>query len=215
MIVVIGSPHLRFRGSRQEAAGPAVGIGAAAATAGADVELVGKIGDDPAGEVVLLDLAGRSIGHVAILRDPSRPTPETADPDATDADPFEELGGEAQPTDMPAGLVLEPADIDLALRYLPDYRVLVVADPVSAASLAVVVAASRWSGAALIVLVPHGSEPPADVGEATILETPESDPDDAFGSVVGAYAAALDRGEEPAEAFATASQSAGWAAIAD
>lgn len=213
MIVVIGSPHLRFRASKQEAAGTAVGVGAAAATAGSDVELVGKIGDDPAGEVVLLDLAGRGIGHVAILRDPSRPTPETAEPDV-DAEPFGEPNGEQQSTNTPAGPTLEPADIELALQYLPDYRVLVVAEPIAHAALDVVLAASRWSGAALVIVLPHGADP-VDIPDATILEAPEGDPDDAFASVVGGYAAALNRGEEPAEAFASASTAGGWAAAAD
>ena len=212
MIVIVGSPHLRFRASKQEAAGTAVGVGAAAAAAGADVELVGKIGDDPAGEVVLLDLAGRGIGHVAILRDPSRATPETAEPDV-DAEPFEELAAEPQPE--PSGAnprpTLEPADIELALQYLPDYRVLVVAEPLAPAALDVVLAAGRWSGAAVVIVLPHGADP-MDVPDATILEAPEGDPDEAFASVVGGYAAALDRGEEPAEAFASASSAGGWAA---
>jgi hypothetical protein len=216
VIVVIGSPHLRFRGSKQEAAGPAVGASATAAAAGAEVELVGKIGDDPAGEVVLLDLAAREIGHVAILRDPSRATPETADIDGIDADPFDEpaADGEPEPKGSPSAPTLEPADIELALRYLPDYRVLVVAEPLPPAALEVVVAAGRWSGAALVIVVPHGSDP-VDVPEATILEAPDGDPDDAFAAVVGGYAAALDRGEEPAEAFTSASTASGWAAAAD
>ncbi len=214
MIVVIGSPHLRFRASKQEAAGTAVGVGAAAAAAGANVELVGKIGDDPAGEVVLLDLAARGIDHVAILRDPSRPTPETTNPDVADAELFDELAAEPTPADAPPGPTLEPADIELALRYLPDYRVLVVAEPLAPAALDVVLAASRWSGAALVIVLAHGADP-VDVPDATILEAPEGDPDDAFASVVGGYAAALDRGEEPAEAFATASTAGGWAAAAD
>ena len=215
MIVVVGSPHLRFRDSKQEAAGPTVGVAAAAAAAGADVQLVGKIGDDPAGEVVLLDLAGRGIGHVAILRDPTRATPETADggADAAEAEPFDELAEEPGPTASMSGPTLEPADIELALRYLPDYRVLVVAESLAPEALQIVVAASRWSGAALILVVPSGSEP-LDVPDATVLEAPAEDPDDAFASVVGGYAAALDRGEEPAEAFASASTASGWAAAA-
>jgi hypothetical protein len=214
VIVVVGTPHLRIRMPKQEAAGLAVGIGAAAVTAGADVELVGKIGDDPAGEVVLLDLAARGVGHVAILRDPSRPTPETADADSTDQEAFAELAAEPQPTDPLPGPALEPADIELALQYLPDYRVLVVAEPLAPAALDVVLAASRWSGAALVIVLPHGADP-VDVPGATILEAPAGDPDDAFASVVGGYAAALDRGEEPAEAFASASTASGWAAAAD
>jgi hypothetical protein len=214
VIVVVGSPHLRFRTPKQEAAGMAVGIGAAAVTAGADVELVGKIGDDPAGEVVLLDLAARGVGHVAILRDPSRPTPETAEPDSTEQEAFEELAAEPQPTDPPPGPALESADIELALQYLPDYRVLVVAVPLAPAAHDVVLAASRWSGAALVIVLPHGADP-VDIPGATVLEAPAGDPDDAFASVVGGYAAALDRGEEPAEAFASASTASGWAAAAD
>ena len=215
MIVVVGNPSLIVGEPRPRAGGIAVGVASAAAAAGADVQLVGKTGDDPAGEAALLDLAGRNVGHVAVLRDPSRPTPETADPAAADATPFEDRDGAPAPVPHADGPLLEAADIELALRYLPDYRVLVVADPLPAASLDVAVAASRWNGAALIVLVPNGSEPPALNPDDTVLEAPDGDPDSAFASVVGAYAAALDRGEEPAEAFATASATGGWAAVAD
>lgn len=196
----------------------AVGVAAAAAAAGGDIQLVGKIGDDPAGEAALLDLTGRGVGHVAVLRDPGAPTPVGADPAATDMALFDDPDAPpASPASSPTvGPVLEPADIELALRYLPDYRVLVIADPIPPESLEVVLAASRWSGAALIVLVPAGSEPPALIPGATVLEAPDDgDPDGAFASVVGAYAAALDRGEEPAEAFATASTAGGWTAVTD
>lgn len=215
MIVVVGNPILVASDPRPTAGGLAVGVAVAAAAAGGDVQLVGKTGDDPAGEAALLDLAGRGVGHVAVLRDPSRPTPEAADPGAADGAPFDEPEGESQSTALPAGPTLEAADIELALQYLPDYRVLVVADPLPAASLEVVLAASRWSGAALVVLVPTGAEPPMLESEATVLEAPDGDPDGAFAAIVGAYAAALDRGEEPAEAFATASSAGGWAAVAD
>lgn len=216
MIVVVGNPILLAGEPHSRAGGLAVGVATSAASAGGDVQLVGKTGDDPAGEAALLDLAQRGVGHVAILRDASARTPEVADPASAEPAPFvDEPDDEPPPAALPAGPTLEAADIELALRYLPDYRVLVVADPVPPASLEVVVAASRWSGAALVVLVPHGTEPPALASEATVLEAPDADPDEAFASVVGAYAAALDRGEEPAEAFATASTSGGWAAVAD
>jgi len=220
VIVVIGNPHLKFGNAAgaQRAGGLAAGVAIGAAAAGGDVQLVGKTGDDPAGDVILLDLASRGVGHVAVLRDPSWATPEAADVGPGDADPFDEpdseavdaLDAEAQP-----GPTLEAADIELALRYLPDYRVLVVADPLPPASLEVVQAASRWSGAALVVLLAGGADASAISAEATVLEAPPEDPDDAFASVVGGYAAALDRGEEPAEAFATASAAGGWAAVAD
>jgi hypothetical protein len=51
--------------------------------------------------------------------------------------------------------------------------------------------------------------------DATVLESPDVDPDGAFGAVVGAYAAALDRGAAPAEAFASASAGSGWSAVVD
>jgi hypothetical protein len=215
VIVVVGNPILVAAEPHPRAGGMAVAVAASAASAGGDVQLVGKTGDDAAGEAALLDLAGRGVGHVAILRDSSARTPEVADPAAAESAPFDDADGEPTGATVPAGPTLEAADIELALRYLPDYRVLVVADPVPSASLEVVIAASRWSGAALIVLVPHGVEPPALDPDVTVLEAPNLDPDDAFASVVGAYAAALDRGEEPAEAFATASTSGGWAAVAD
>ena len=193
-----------------------MGVATGAAAAGGDVQLVGKTGEDAAGEAALLDLAKRGVGHVAMLRDAGRATPELADPAAADLAPFDEpeVAQASQDPGAP-GPTLDAADIELALRYLPDYRVVVVADALSGAALEVVLAASRWSGAALVILVPAGSDAPTLTSEATVIEAPEVDPDDEFASVVGAYAAALDRGEEPAEAFATASASAGWAAVAD
>lgn len=46
---------------------------------------------------------------------------------------------------------IEPADLDLALRYLPDVRVVVMVAP-STALLATASTASAWSGATLIVV---------------------------------------------------------------
>jgi sugar/nucleoside kinase (ribokinase family) len=217
VIVIVGNPILIATEPRPRAGGLAVGVAVAAAAAGGDVQLVGKTGDDQAGEAALLYLAARSVGHVAILRDPSLPTPIGADPHTAEMAAFDDDEHEpaADPASSAPGPTLEPADLELALRYLPDYRVLVIADPIPPASLDVVLAASRWSGAALVVLVHHGAEAPALSPEATVLEAPVDDPDDAFAGVVGAYAAALDRGEEPAEAFATASTAGGWAAVAD
>ena len=133
----------------------------------------------------------------------------------TNIAPFGDPDESPPPDAIPDRPTLDPADLELALRYLPDYRVLVVADPLPPATLDVVTAASRWSGAALVVLVQAGSAPPSLDPGATVLAAPDDDPDDAFAGIVGAYAAALDRGEEPAEAFATASASGGWAAVSD
>jgi hypothetical protein len=136
------------------------------------------------------------------------------EPDA-DAAAFDEPSDDAPSDAVPDAPVLESADLELALRYLPDYRVLVIADPLPAGAIDVAVAAAGWSGAALVVLVPTGTTPPELASEATVMEAPTTDPDDAFASVVGAYAAALDRGEEPGEAFATASTGGGWSAVSE
>ena len=180
MIVVVGSPHLRFRESKQEAAGPAVGVGAAAAAAGAR---------RPARRQDRRRPGGRG-GRCSISRRARSATSRSSGPEPRDArdaptaigsrrgDPFEELAPESEPqpeppaADTPPGPTLEPADIELALRYLPDYRVLVVAEPLPPAALEVVVAASRWSGAALVIVLtarirasstspkPRSSKPP-------------------------------------------------------
>ena len=221
MIVVVGSPLVRTSEAGPRAAGMAIGIARAAAAAGSDVQVVGKVGEDPGGDAVLLDLTAATVGHAAILRDPSRPTPVSQRPAPDEVAPFDEPDG--QPTAgvddasrVPVGgLPLEPADIELALRYLSDYRVLVVADPLAEPSLRVALAAASWTGAALVVIVPNGTTQPLAADDATVIEGPPDDPDDAFAGVVGAYAAAIDRGEEPAEAFASASQARGWSTATD
>jgi hypothetical protein len=198
------------------------GIARAAAAAGSEVQVVGKVGEDPGGDAILLDLAAGNVGHVAILRDPSRPTPATR-PAPVDEPTFGDNDGDGDRTNAGdvdwlttvSGLSLEAADIELALRYLPDYRVLVVADSLAEPSLRVAVAAASWNGAALVVIVPAGVTQPTAGDDATVIEAPPDDPDDAFAGIVGAYAAAIDRGEEPKEAFASASSTLGWSAVAD
>lgn len=92
---------------------------------------------------------------------------------------------------------LEPADADLALRYLPDLRVVIlVAD---AASLGPAVAdAAAWAGARLIVL---GTDGQVAGDDPVVLAPPPSDPDEAFAGMVAALAVRLDGGEEPAAAW--------------
>jgi sugar/nucleoside kinase (ribokinase family) len=214
MIAIVGSPLEETSLGGVRAGGLAVVIARAAAAAGGEVEVVGKVGEDPAGEAVLLDLARAQIGHVALIRDPSQPTGRVGevDDEELDAALIEEAPRPAQHAVRPPAM--EPADLELALRYLPDYRVLVVADDLTAGALETVIAAARWTGAALVVVLAAGDRPGIPE-EATVLERPEGDADLAFGGVVGAYAAALDRGEEPAEAFVAASAGAGWSAVAD
>jgi sugar/nucleoside kinase (ribokinase family) len=220
VIVVVGSPLVGLTDSRLRAAGLATGIARAAASAGSEVQVVGKVGEDPGGDAILLDLAAGDVGHVAILRDPSRPTPATG-PASVDEPAFDDDDGNPPTADdgerisNVSGLSLEAADIELALRYLPDYRVLVIADSLAEPSLRVALAAASWTGAALVVIVPAGSTHTAAGDDATVIEAPTDDPDDAFAGLVGAYAAAIDRGEEPKEAIASASSTLGWSAVAD
>lgn len=214
MIVVIGA--LGLRGSIEEAEpdGLAPAIAGAAAAAGARVELISKAGDDPAGDAVLLALARAGVGHVATLRDPSRPTPVRARPDEP-IDPAAEDGTELQPraadhdglgaTDErfpPAALrpTLDAADASLALRYLTDFEVLVAVHP-SPELLAEAVAAAGWSGARLVVVLELDGEVPAGVPTDALVVAARADDMEVVGARIGRYAAALSRGDDAAAAY--------------
>jgi hypothetical protein len=86
-------------------------------------------------------------------------------------------------------------------------------EPLDAASLQVVSDAAAFAGAHLIALVASGAEASDDLRAATIIEVPEADPDGVFGAVVGAYAAALDRGVDPASAFSASVAAGGWETV--
>ena len=224
MIVIIGSPIAVASARVPGAGGLAAEIARHAAQAGTGVEVVGRVGEDAAGDAVLLSLAEAQVGHVAILRESGRLTPSVPSPELDAAtpdgpDPGEavvEVDGplEAEP-DHETGLSMDAADLDLALRYLPDYRVVVVADDLDTAALATVVAAAAWAGAHLVLLVSSDRAtddlPPA----ATVLERPPRDPDGAFARVVASYAVGLDQGREPRAAFSEASGGGGWAAVSN
>jgi hypothetical protein len=158
---------------------------------GTKVELVGTVGDDAAGDAVVVDLARAGVGHAALLRVPA---------DASAAD-----GPAASP-----GTRLDARDLDLGLRYLADFRVLVVAEPLPADAEAVVIEAAAYSGAVLIAVAGGGAAVgPALADVATVLEAPDAAPVP-FAEMVGRYAAGLDAGLEPAAAFTAAAQGAGW-----
>ena len=234
MIVVVGSPIAQPVTHGVAAGGLSASIAMAAAAAGAAVEVVGRVGEDAAGDQILLALAAAGVGHVATLREPGRPTPaappaagESPSPDgpalgealvADDAfadDDIEAAGQENTAEPDPAGLSVDAADLELALRYVPDYRVLVLASDLDASSLSAVVAASAWSGAHLVALLSDGASTDTLPETATVLERPARDPDGAFGAMVAAYAVALDRGSDPADAFAAAQRTGAWASVAD
>ncbi len=227
MIVVIGSPlHRPGSGDRPSGvAGLAAGIAAAATGAGGSVQLVGRVGEDPAGDATLLALSDLGIGHVATLRDPARPTPVEPAPievdpaPALDDDPFGDLVT-AVPDDrtsMRPGdpATLDPDDVGLALQYLDGFRVIVVADRLSRSGLDVAAEAAAYGGARLVAIVAEG-----DAGEplpegAIVLEAPPDDPDGIFARTVGSLAVALDQGADVAAALAIAVGSSGWERSAD
>ena len=235
MLAVVGSPSF-VPGPTPDAAGEAGGLAAgvarAAAAAGVEVQLVGKVGGDPAGDAVLLSLARGGVGHLALLRDAGLATPmlrpDSAGADPGDTEPLAALVAGAGADDGPAsklgargarreagrlpepGLLLEPADISLGLRYLRDFRVLVAADPLDEPSGAVVVDAAAFAGAALVVITRGGQAAPGAPFGAIVLEAPEDDPAGAFAALVGRFAASLDRGVDAAEAFRTAIDEGGW-----
>jgi hypothetical protein len=92
---------------------------------------------------------------------------------------------------------IEPADLELALRYLPDIRIIVLVAP-EAGLLRVAVAGSSWSAATLVVLgrLDTDAAAIAEAGGAIVLEPPTRDPDEAFAGLVAAFARRVDAGEQ-------------------
>ena len=237
MIVVIGLPAYSGSATGEGSAGGlAVEAAAAAHARGSSVELVGKVGDDGAGDAVVLALGRLGIGHAALLRDPARPTPvlsavatatkldsadDLAENELTAATLAGDIGDEEPPVEvelLPADPAARPGldagDISLAMRYLAEARVVVLAEPLPELAVAAVVEGATFAGARLVVLLSPGATPPPLPPEATLLEAPVVD-DGSFGRVVGAFAAGLDAGTEPAAAFAEAVRASGWEAVAD
>jgi sugar/nucleoside kinase (ribokinase family) len=226
VIVVIGSPIASFSSARVAAAGTPARIALAAARAGRTVQLVGKIGDDPTGEAVLLDLARGGVRHAALIRDAAHPTPIAAPEDDATLDlaipvdriadgPAAEADTSAASASLSAGLALEPADIDLALHYLTGFDVLVLADPLDAEAAAVGVEAAAYAGARLVVVQAPGTTSGEFPPEAVVLQAPDADPDGVFAALVGSFAAALDGGAQPDAAFRASVAAAGWTAAVD
>lgn len=209
MIVVIGAVFARETGAELVPAGLAAGIALAAAAAEVRVELVARIGDDPAGDAVLLAFAAVGVGHVATLRDPARATPiAPALVDAIDIDPdatAEDDAASAEPKD--GAPTLDSGDVDLALRYLTDFRVIVVVHPTDSV-LPEVIAAADYAGAHLVVVADPDTTA-SDGSPAAALVVQASEDAAGFGDLLGRYAAAVDRGEAPATAFAMLSGVAG------
>jgi hypothetical protein len=203
VIVVIGAVIADIATGKPVPDGSAAAIGRAAAGEGSRVELVARIGDDPNGDALLLAIAGAGIGHVATLRDAARATTvaRALEDDLTDPEADAPIDDDAG-TDGPPGPTLDGADVGLALRYLTEYRVIVVVHP-SDAVLREAVAAASYAGAHLVVV----TDPTSGAGTNAAL------PADALvlaaaagatgvGATIGRYAAAVDQGTDPAPAFA-------------
>lgn len=238
MIVVIGQPVLRLDTSGPSPVGRAAAIAVAAAAAGADVELIARVGDDAAGDALLQALSGLRVGHVAVLRDPARPTPIATDerevagersasdeaaedlltaaglaaepgPEATAGAP----GDDGRPGPIDAGLgALDAADVDLGLRYLDGVRAIIVTGPADDATARVVAEAAAYASAPVVSILDPGAAVPTALGDAIVLEAPAEDPEGAFARLVAGLAVELDRGVDPAAAFRAAVAADGWEA---
>lgn len=98
---------------------------------------------------------------------------------------------------------LEPADLELALRYLPDTRV-VVAVGLAADAMAAAGAGAAFAGATLIVVTTSAtgaSDPDGLPQSAVVLRAPAADPDGAFAGFVATFATRLDAGEQASPAW--------------
>ena len=223
MIVVIGSPVLRRApgSATPRVAGLAGAIALGAAAEGRAVQLVGKVGDDAAGDAVLIALAAAGVGHAAVLRDAAHPTPvvepaaaQPAEGSIEDALFAAEADGSTEPEPLPRGLALDAADVELALRYLTEFRVVGVAAPLEPRVLDATLDAAGFAEAHVIRVDPPGARSagvavgPAGV-EITAFEAPDAE-EAAFAILVARYAAGIDAGRTPREAFTDAARGANW-----
>ncbi|MEO8438110.1 MAG: hypothetical protein ABI562_06585 [Chloroflexota bacterium] len=227
MIVVIGSPIGRLVDGATFAGGMAARVALAAASSGRTVQLVGRTGDDAIADAVVLDLAGGGVGHVALLRDPARATPVEVGTEEGEADAAGTLDGDEADAETDAvsqgegpvatpGPALEPADVDLGLRYLTDFKVVVLAEPSDPATIAIVADAVRWADARLVLVLGAGKRMPDGLpDDAVVFEAPTDDPDGAFATLVGTFTAAVDGGTDPGPAFRASIASDGWTEAAE
>ena len=196
MIVVVGLPRLS-RSQPPRADGLAVAIARGAASAGAGVQLMGKLGDDPEGDLALLELATAGVAHPAMLRDHARRTP---------------LGrGSAKAADDPGPAPsLEPADLELGLRYVPDFRVLVLAVPEAPGLIVPAADAASFAGAHLIVISNERAHVETLPERSTVLTAPRGEAgESALAGLVATYAVALDAGDDSIAAWRRARAAAG------
>jgi hypothetical protein len=89
------------------------------------------------------------------------------------------------------------------LRYLTEYRVLVAVHP-SAGILREARAAAEWAGATMVVVTTDAAGVPPGLPASALVVAAEEDGGDVdgIGARLGAYAAAVDRGDAPDAAVA-------------
>lgn len=96
---------------------------------------------------------------------------------------------------------MEAADLELALRYLPDIRCVVLAAP-PGRLLDAAVAGADFAGAPLVLVGPlEDASLAALSSEPIVLDPPAQDPDGTFAGFVAALAVRIDRGEPSESAF--------------
>jgi sugar/nucleoside kinase (ribokinase family) len=202
VIVVIGELVARTREQNGvEPAGPAAGVALAAVAAGARVEIVSRVGDDPPGDAVVLGLAHAGVGHVATMRNPGYRTPVLAAPSqSVDPGGDTEIVREGDPSATQAP-PLDAPDVGLALRYLSDYRVIVLMHPTDPGIVREAAGAAGWAAAHLVVVTSDAADGLGDVADAALVVT--ADPDaEGFAAHLGRYAAAVDAGQQLDTAYA-------------
>lgn len=161
-------------------------IALAAVRAGGRAELIGRVSDDADGDQAIVELGRMGIGHAAVLRDPLDSTRQ-----------------------------IEAADVELALRYITECNVLVVAEPLPGDALRAVVDGAAYHGAALVVVTTGEADPSEALpAHATVLAAPDEG-QAPFAEVVGRYAARLASGAEPAAAWRAAVDGSGWEPAGD
>lgn len=202
---MIGALAVRGTGSDAAPAGLTAEIASSAAADGARVEVVSVIGDDPAGDELVLALARSGVGHVATSRDAAHPT-FRLEPADEPPDPLEPSGRDVADggaaTASARRPALDAADVSLALRYLTDFEVIVVVHPPEPAILSEAVAAAGWSGAHVVVVATPGDPRPDGLpADALVVEAPPEADDTGVGGLLGRYSAAVDGGSGPAEAY--------------
>ncbi|HYK96111.1 MAG TPA: hypothetical protein VE011_09640 [Candidatus Dormibacteraeota bacterium] len=154
--------------------GAVLEIARRAAATGARTEVVGAASGGAEGDRQLLQVASAGVGHATVTRSAAGPEPG-----------------------------IEPADLELALRYLPDVRAIVLVAP-AGPLLATAAAAAGFTAATVVVVGPVDAAALDAVGspQLIVLDPPGRDPDGAFAGVVAALATRLDAGDEPAAAWA-------------